>query len=137
MAIFRQLTSSFPVSKAYVERRMKKWLGLSFAGALWMVLVYLQQVIAPCEGTPHEHVRNDRVCNSDDPHQRGLTRDVGLGVGAMGKTSKTQNHAFSSIASGLHFYDGLRHFGGFMSRVRSLSPQSALCDLLSLAFQNV
>jgi hypothetical protein len=40
MAIFRQLTSSFPVSNAYVGRRMKKWLGLSLAGAVWMVLVY-------------------------------------------------------------------------------------------------
>jgi hypothetical protein len=39
-AIFRQLTSSFPVSNADVEHRMKKWLGLGFAGALWMVLVY-------------------------------------------------------------------------------------------------
>src|SRR5450631_268913 len=40
MEIFQQLTSSFPVSNADVEHRMKKWLGLGFAGSLWMVLVY-------------------------------------------------------------------------------------------------
>lgn len=95
----------------------------------------LQQVIAPCEATPHEPVRNDRVCNSDDPH-RGIARDVGLGVDTMGKTPETQNHAFNPIAAGLHSYDHLRNVGGLVSGVRSPSPQPALCDLLSLVVEH-
>jgi len=75
--------------------------------------------------------------NSDDLHVWRLARDVGLGVDTMVKTPETQNHSFNPLAAGIHFCDGLRYFGGLMSGVRSRSPQSALCDLLSFAVEHV